>query len=340
MKSLHLFVNSERPDQYLNSLVHCVLRHDVRKVIFVHIKGLDDAEQSSLKGSGGLSARLMGAVQAQLEGLAERGEYLFKDGPHSGERVLLKNEYTDLEATHIQAYYANCRNLSISYSNDELEYTDLRTRLSDIAKDGREAYVDVTAIKKRYLGDLVAAALIEGLRGLYTFDLLGSHKPDFDRPWRTLLHALESAPAPAFRYTNILDTEIYRECAGSARQVRPAGGPRTLKQFIEEHPIGVISSTVVTSCTLAGAVAVWIMTGLNSSFHESINSRAGDVLAACGLPGTTLPAGPEDRLREAVRMCGLRIPSTVSAGPSTPVPTVSVRGCTGDISGRAIPPRK
>ncbi|HEY4812473.1 MAG TPA: hypothetical protein VIH71_15590, partial [Solirubrobacteraceae bacterium] len=149
------------------------------------IKGLDDNEQLP-KGSGGLSARLMGAVQAQLEGLAERGEYLFKDDP--GKRILLKNEYTDSEAARIQAYYANCRSLSISYSNDELEYTDLRARLSDIAKDGREAYVDVTAIKKRYLGDLVAAALIEGLAGLYTFDPLESHKPDFVRPWRMLIH--------------------------------------------------------------------------------------------------------------------------------------------------------
>jgi len=210
MNTLYMFVNSERPDQYLNSLVYCVLRKDVRKIVFVHIKGLADTEQTP-KNLEGLSGRVMGAVQSQLEGLAERGEYLFKSGARPGERVLLKNEYPDAKAAEIQGYYKSCRDLAISYSNDELDYLDLRARLRAIAKNGRNAYVDVTAIKKRYLGDIVAAGLVEGLVGLHTFDLVGS-QADFDRPWRTLIHELEQTPTPGFQYANILDTPVYRSC--------------------------------------------------------------------------------------------------------------------------------
>jgi hypothetical protein len=211
MNSLYIFVNSERPDQYLNSLVYCALRRDVRKVEFIHIKGFAETTAGP-KNLDGLSGRVMGAVQSQLEGLAERGEYSFRSGPRSGERILLKNEYKDSRAEEIKAYYKSFRDLAISYSNVELDYVDLRSRLRQIAKDGRQAYVDVTAIKKRYLGDVVAAGLVEGLGGLHTFDLL-AEQPDFERPWRTLMHELEQPVPPAFQYANILDTPVYRECA-------------------------------------------------------------------------------------------------------------------------------
>lgn len=65
MRSLYIFVNAERPDPYLNSLVYCVLRRDVRRIVFIHIKGLTDVANAS-KSPDGLSGRVMGTVQAQL----------------------------------------------------------------------------------------------------------------------------------------------------------------------------------------------------------------------------------------------------------------------------------
>lgn len=206
MKSLYIFVDSERSDQYLNSIVHCVLRRDVRRVVFIHIKGLSSNPQAT----DGLSGRALGAVQSQLDGLAERGEYM-ATGLASARRVHLSELYDKDRAQAAQAVYKGCRDHAVVFSNEELVYGSLRGRLRDIAAEGDTAYVDVTAIKKRYLGDLVAAGLVEGLLGLYTFDLINI-RPDFERPWRMLIHELEAHEPTAFAYTNILDTEVYRAC--------------------------------------------------------------------------------------------------------------------------------
>jgi hypothetical protein len=214
VKTLYIFVDSERSDQYLNSIVHCVLRRDVRRVVFIHIKGLTSNPQAT----DGLSGRALGAVQSQLDGLAERGEYMTTNAVPR--RVQLSELYGD-RARAVQAFYKSCRDHSVVFSNEELAYGSLRARLRAVAAEGDAAYVDITAIKKRYLGDLVAAGLVEGLRGLYTFDLINT-KPDFESPWRMLIHELEAHQPATFAYTNILDTEVYRACTKSVALRAPA----------------------------------------------------------------------------------------------------------------------
>lgn|GEM_PF-5023282 len=205
MKSLHIFVDSEQPDQHVNSLVYCVLHLDVRRVTFHHIRGLSGGGPPA-----GLSGRVLAAVQTQLEGLAQRGEYSINSGSRSGTRVQLCDQYGDYRAREIQSLYKRVRDIAITFSNSEVEYSDLRYLLRTIADERQDAYVDVTAIKKRYLGDVVATALVEGLEGLYTFDLTGS--VDFERPWRMLIHELDTQQQPGFQYTNLLDTPVYRSC--------------------------------------------------------------------------------------------------------------------------------
>jgi len=73
MKSLYLFVDSERPDQYLNSIVHGILNDGVRSVFFWHIRRPDGDEQPV---PDGYSARVMSDVQALLSSLADRAEYI------------------------------------------------------------------------------------------------------------------------------------------------------------------------------------------------------------------------------------------------------------------------
>jgi hypothetical protein len=59
--------------------------------------------------------------------------------------------------------------------------------------------------KKKYLGDIIAASLVEGISSLWTFDL---KKVNFDEPWSMLIHDL----GDNFSYTNILDTPTYTDC--------------------------------------------------------------------------------------------------------------------------------
>lgn len=209
MNELYVFVDSERPDQYLNSIMHCVLEREVRTIVFLHIKSLTSADAD--RHNPGLSGRVMAAVQSQLEGLAERREYL----SHADSPALARKNLTEIYGTEraleIGAYYRRARELPLSWSNRELAYEELRPVLKGLAALGSSAFLDVTAVKKRYLGDIVAAGLVEGVRGLWTFDLLVSGV-DFSMPWTILIHDLREAKTPAYRYTNLLDTDTYKAC--------------------------------------------------------------------------------------------------------------------------------
>ena len=212
MKSLYIFADSERPDQYVNSIVHCVLHRDVRSIQIIHIRGLGRSGEPNVQ-IDGTSARLLGAIQAQLNGLVEGGEYTFMDGKRKGERILLASTYDSERAKQIQDFYRSCLSISsLSYSNADIDYGQLRSRLRLIAKEGRSAYVDVTSIRKKYIGDVVAAGLVERLKQLYTFDIL-LPELDYERPWTMLIHELLGDTSPLFSYTNILDTAVYRECS-------------------------------------------------------------------------------------------------------------------------------
>ena len=205
MKDLYIFVDSERPDQYLNSIVFCVTKLDVRRINFVHIKRLTNA--GTFKESPGLSARVMGAVQTQIQGLAEQGEYL---DYQSGLRTDLGDFYTPEKLSNLKDYYKRFRNLPLEFSNRESEYSKLRELLADISRN-KEAIVDITAIRKRYMGDIVAAALIEGIHSLWTFDIQPG-MADYDRPWNMLIYELERQPDLGFSYTDIIDTNTYKSC--------------------------------------------------------------------------------------------------------------------------------
>jgi hypothetical protein len=50
-----------------------------------------------------------------------------------------------------------------------------------------------------------ACSLLENIDKLYTFEV----KPDFDKPWRTLIHGLEEGKT--YRYINLVETPIFKE---------------------------------------------------------------------------------------------------------------------------------
>lgn len=220
MKTLYIFADSVRPDPYINSIVHCVLDRDVRTIKIIHIRGLgrlqetdgQDTQEISRQGSG-FSGRLLGDIQAQLKGLAERGEYTFaEDHERKGERLLLDNDYDSVKVIQIQDFYRRYRSISVSWSNADIDYSHLRSELRKIAKEKYSAYADISTVRKKYLGDIISAALVEGLEQLHTFDIL-LPKLDYQHPWRMLIHDLIKDQKSLFSYVNIISTPIYRDCS-------------------------------------------------------------------------------------------------------------------------------
>jgi hypothetical protein len=216
-RSLFIFVDSERPDAYLNVVVHCILFKDVRAVHFVHIQGLYklDGESDADTLSRGLSGRVAANVQELLKALAERGQYFLHDPKNLQAAVPLAQCYGPEATKSIRQLYRRCRAQSVEYSNREMPYMELRRLLKQVAPMKDLAIIDITAIKKCYVGDIVVAALVEGVEGVYTFD--PRVRPDFEHPWRMLIHdMLDEHEIPKhYQYVNIADTELYRNCARS-----------------------------------------------------------------------------------------------------------------------------
>jgi hypothetical protein len=105
--------------------------------------------------------------------------------------------------------------MEVNWVHQDIGYLDLRKELSQIRKREPLSILDVTAISKSYLGDILAASIIEGIQNLYTFDL--KTKPNFDKPWTMLFHDLQgdSQDKHLYQYVNIVDTPIFRECSNS-----------------------------------------------------------------------------------------------------------------------------
>lgn len=266
MKTLYIFADSVRPDPCINSIVHCVLDRDVRAIKIIHIKGLgllqggggQDSQGSGIQ-SGGFSGRLLGDVQAQLKGLAERGEYTFpEDHKRKGERLLLENEYDPVKAKQVQDFYRRCRSISVSYSNTDIDYSHLRTELRKIAKEKYSAYADISTIRKKYLGDIISAALVEGLQQLHTFDIL-LPTLDHQHPWKMLIHDLIGDQKSWFSYTNIINTPIYRDCS----RVVVVRAPR------------LAFSAVATVVLLGGAFVIYWKIGSTNQIMQTVLAMSG-----------------------------------------------------------------
>ena len=257
MKELYIFVDSERPDQYVNSVLHCALDQDVRGITFLHIKRLTSGEGS--RENYGLSARVLAAVQAQIEYLAERHEYVSRIDGERDVRADLRAIYGEERAKEIAALYRRFRQLPMSFANREIEYSELRAVLAQIAAKKSEALLDITAVKKRYLGDIVSAGLVEGVMGLWTFDLT-IEKPDFSQPWKMLIHDLmDDKGAAHFQYTNVLNTETYKAC----RRLVFVRSPRY--RLVAGVTIGLL---------IIGGVGFYLL-GENSALVKSILAASG-----------------------------------------------------------------
>lgn len=200
-----VFVDSERPDTYLNSVAYMLRSETVSAVTFVHVYGFPgDANQSAVAG---LAKRTLKAVFNSLEALAQRGEYLQSDGT----TVSLDEHNGSLSKSEVKAFYQTVEGAPVNYQSMEVAYGELRSFLHKRSRRDSPQIIDVTGCRKRFFGDLVALGLVDGLNDVRTLDLLV--KADFEEPWRMLLHELVEQKSKAFEYVDILETRIMMACS-------------------------------------------------------------------------------------------------------------------------------
>lgn len=207
MSQLLVFVDSERADTYLNSVVHNLRSASVTTVRFVHVYGFPG--DAFPRAPSGLARRTMTSILQSMESLARRAEYLQADGTV----VPLGSHNSSVTGDEVKAFYQPVDGRPINYHGEEVHYGELRQFLKGVRRAGGQHIIDVTGCRKRFLGDLIALGLVDGLEDIRTFDLLVP--ANFKEPWRMLLHELAASPSKAFEYVDILETRIMIDCSRS-----------------------------------------------------------------------------------------------------------------------------
>ena len=210
-KSLYIFVTSERPDQYLNPILHCIDKEGVNKIVLVDVVGVN----SSKGKTNGISDKVLRNVQILWDSLANFGEYRYFTGKKAGDKVELKDKVLDVN--ELQKVYSNLLDKKVTWEHLDIEYLKLKENLDIIIALHPNSLFDVTAFDKSMIGDIVSISIIGRIKNINTFDL--NTRPDFDEPWNTLYHNLKSKRLPnnqkqeaKYDYVNIIKTPIFNEC--------------------------------------------------------------------------------------------------------------------------------
>lgn len=205
MRQVLIFVDSERPDTYLNSVVHNLRSGSVTTVAFVHVYGFPG--DTSLNSSSGLARQTLTSVLQGIASLAQRAEYVQADG----QVVPLGDHNGSLTSDQVKAFYQPIEGMPVNYRSEEIHYGELRSFLRSARRAGGQHVLDVTGCRKRFFGDLVALGLVDGLQDIRTLDL--QSPANFQRPWLMLLHELAAGPTKTFEYVDILETRIMIDCS-------------------------------------------------------------------------------------------------------------------------------
>jgi hypothetical protein len=250
MTRLIIIVDSERPDAYLNSVVHNLRSRATSEVSFIHVHGFPGDTGS--RDPSDLAARVLGSVLRRLEALALRAEYV----DDRGALTALDRQNGSISSEAVKRFYSSANIRSVKFSSEEIHYRDLRTFLRTVRRKGRDYVVDITGGRKRFIGDFVALGLVDDLGGVRTFDVLVPI--DFARPWRFLLHELETRPTPAFEYVDLLETRIILDCARAV--------------VVRAPRFGLAWAFAVTLAALGVGINWW--SGLDSNVAKWVNVLA------------------------------------------------------------------
>jgi len=243
LRDLYIFVTSDRPDQYINSIVHCV-QNGTNRVVFFQIEYSKNKQ---------VSLNLLRTNVYDLIKNLSLGSYKYYIGNNANTIIPLDNEYNISELTKLKTFYSNILGDKIKWETEKIEYRDLRKRLSSLEKNMKEDIIlDVTGVSKGYLVDIVVCCLLENIDRVYTFELV--ERPNYDEPWKMLIHELENGKR--YKYTNLVETPIFEE---SSKEI-----------LIRTTPlrISIIGTTLFIALTLA---ATFIL-GNNSIVTQVIST--------------------------------------------------------------------
>ena len=243
MNNLYIFVTTDRPDQYLNSIVHCIEK-GTNRVVFIQVED-SRIEQVQLN-------LLRTNVYNLLQNLST-GNYKYYTGNRKDTVVALNTEYSKEQIFKLETKYNFCLSDNIKWEVQRIKYLELRQYLASLKhKKNKDAIIDVTSVSKVYLGDIYACSLLESINNLCTFELVG--KPNFDQPWNSLIHNLEEGKN--YRYTNLVETPIFKE-SNKAILIRTAP---------------LLISVIGTVLFVILALALTLIFGANSAFAQIMST--------------------------------------------------------------------
>lgn len=178
MTALYIIATSERPDAYINTIAYAIEHRGVSSVHFLVISEHDykeDVEEGTV-----LASTVAGNVSRQLTALSE-GKYF--------------RTWTNTDLTSISLHgsdwkiYSRCLDtLNRSGTTGRvIPLSKLDDSLREIAASGKRL-IDVSALKKNLLVDVVATLLSIGFQDVYSFELRKAPTFDEDDLYHNLKH--------------------------------------------------------------------------------------------------------------------------------------------------------
>lgn len=196
-RTMVIFATSRDPDPYVNALGYGVHHMDVARVEFILLSEHDYKPDSDWES---LAHRLVARLGGQLDALAD-GKYLRKgsDGAFMSPESLATPASAEFYR-RVRDAYQNCAHRVVPLKDLPELFRSWRS--------GEPPIVDVTALKKNLLSDVVALAIAYGFKELHSFELrrVSTHdaaslidvlSPNADYVYRNLLNSAASAKAVA-----------------------------------------------------------------------------------------------------------------------------------------------
>jgi hypothetical protein len=221
-ETLYIIITSDRPDQYLNVILHCLQYRSTTKIVFLQVEGRPDSDDDP-----NITARsVRESVEALLAALADQGnyKYLAKSDKYYGREVPLREKYALDRAASIKQQYHSLKTRNYSMAEEDIHYSQLKDRLINIHRHRKESeyIIDVSAARKPFLSDILAIAIVEKFDNVYTIDL--KRGPNFDEPWKSLFHELEykKRGGNGYSYVQLTTTPIFGDCRKSILILNPS----------------------------------------------------------------------------------------------------------------------
>lgn len=269
-RALYLFVRGLNPNPYLNSIIHCVQKKDVKKVLFVGVKKPDE----DLPPLSDISS----SVVLLLEKLSEGKYSYFDKSTRTPEVVDLSREYSTEAIIAIKKMYKDCYDILGGKDARDgimpIPYQELRDKIEMIRRTD-DAIFDITAAANHLVSDITAICITEGISSLYSFESIKA--PQYDKDgWRTLIHQLDidAKDKPTYRYINLLETSVYKNCVNSifAKMPKAAyarGGLLPAQTYTPQFIYSMAGLVMGGLCILAGTLL--FLFGVTGTINWSIN---------------------------------------------------------------------